>query len=64
MKPFTVKPYSHKTLSELYGVSDKTLKKWLAPFQGQIGKKNGHYYTTLQVKVIVEHIGVPDLSIG
>lgn len=63
MKSFHVKPYSPKTLSSLYGVSIKTFRKWLLPFQDQIGRKNGHYYTSLQVKIIVEKIGVPDMLI-
>lgn len=63
MNPFHVKPYSPKTLSAYYGVSIKTFRKWLLPFQEQIGKKNGHYYTSLQVKIIVEKIGMPDVVI-
>jgi hypothetical protein len=63
MKPFLVKPYSPKTLSTFYGVSDRTFKKWLVPFQEQIGKKNGHYYTALQVKIILEKIGAPYMAI-
>lgn len=56
-----VKPYTHRELSGYYGVCDKTLKKWLSPFQDQIGKKNGRYYTVVQVKIILEKIGVPSI---
>ena len=54
-----VKPYTPKELSEYYGVSDKTFKKWLSPFAIQIGQKNGRYYTVAQVRVIFEKIGIP-----
>lgn len=61
MKPTIreVKPYTHRELSGYYGVCDKTLKRWLLPFQGQIGEKNGRYYTVYQVRIILEKIGVP-----
>jgi hypothetical protein len=29
------------------------------PFQLLIGKKNGRYYTVVQVKAILEKIGIP-----
>ena len=54
-----VKPYTPKELSEYYGVSDKTFKKWLSPFAIQIGQKNGRYYTVAQVIIIFDVIGVP-----
>ncbi|MFB6453778.1 hypothetical protein ACE38W_00800 [Chitinophaga sp. Hz27] len=59
MNHFALKPYSPKTLSKFYGVCDKTLKKWLQPFKNEIGEKKGHYYTVVQVKIILEKIGVP-----
>jgi len=63
MKPSIqeLKPYSHKELSDCYGVCDKTLKKWLTPFAVQIGEKNGRYYTIAQVRVIFEKIGEPSM---
>jgi len=54
-----VKPYTHKELSCFYGVSEKTLKKWLQPFQEQIGEKRGRFYTVVQVKIILDKIGIP-----
>ncbi len=61
MKPVIrqVKPYTHKELSGYYGVCDKTFKKWLMPFEPQIGKKVGRYYTVVQVRIILEKIGIP-----
>ncbi len=54
-----IKPYSAKDLAKIYGVCDKTFKRWAKPFVKDIGEKNGRYYTVAQVKVIFEKIGVP-----
>jgi hypothetical protein len=54
-----VRPYTAKQLYELYGVSDKTFRKWLVPFATEIGEKKGRYYTIAQVKVILERLGIP-----
>ena len=54
-----IKPYSIRDLSKIYGVCNKTFKKWTQPFEAQIGTKNGRYYTVVQVKIIFEKIGVP-----
>jgi hypothetical protein len=54
-----IKPYSTKDLAKIYGVCDKTFKKWAKPFEIMIGAKNGRYYTVAQVKIIFEKLGVP-----
>lgn len=54
-----IKPYTTKELASIYGVCDKTLKKWMKPFSADIGEKQGRYYTVAQVKMIFEKIGVP-----
>ena len=54
-----IRPYSVKDLAGIYGVCDKTLKKWIKPFAGEVGEKNGRYYSVVQVKVIFEKLGVP-----
>jgi hypothetical protein len=54
-----IKPYSVKDLAGIYGVCDKTFKKWLRPFITAIGEKNGRYYSVAQVKIIFEKLGVP-----
>ena len=46
-------------LSELYGVCSRTLKKWIQPFEGEIGERRGRYYTVNQVKVIYDRLGLP-----
>jgi hypothetical protein len=55
----TAKPYSSKELAQLYGVCDKTFKKWLQPFTEVVGTRQGRYYTIAQVRVIFEKLGEP-----
>ena len=57
-----IKPYTHQELAMLYGVSWRTLQRWLKPFQRMLGEKNGHYYTTRQVTIIFTRIGWPPSS--
>lgn len=54
-----IRPYSAKDLSGIYGVCDKTFKKWIKPFASDIGEKNGRFYTVAQVKIIFDKLGVP-----
>ena len=54
-----IRPYSVKELASIYGVCDKTLKKWMKPFANEIGEKQGRYYTVAQVNVIFTKIGIP-----
>lgn len=54
-----VKPYTMRELCEIYQISDKTMRKWLAPFAVQIGKRQGHIYNVAQVNTIFTNLGVP-----
>jgi transposase-like protein len=56
-----MKPYSIKELALLYGVCDKTLKKWMKPFNDHIGQKQGRYFTVAQVATIFGKLGQPGL---
>jgi hypothetical protein len=60
---FEIKPYSTKELSLIYGVSDRTLGKWLLPFKAEIGKRTGRYYTIVQVEIILKRIGMPPYTV-
>jgi hypothetical protein len=35
------------------------MKKWIAPFNKDIGEKVGRYYNANQVKIIFEKLGLP-----
>ena len=54
-----IKPYSTKELANIYGVCEKTLKKWLIPFHQEVGERHGRYYNVAQVKIIFGRLGVP-----
>lgn len=58
-----VKPYSTKELTNLYGVSDKTFRKWIEPFKEQIGEKRGAYYSVRQVRIIFEKLDIPHMML-
>ena len=54
-----IKPYKHKELADLYGVSKQTFAKWLIPFKVKIGERKGHFYSVEQVKTIFSLLGIP-----
>jgi hypothetical protein len=54
-----VQAYTVKELATLYGISEKTFKGWLQPHAEIIGKKQGWYYNTLQVRIIFSRLGEP-----
>jgi hypothetical protein len=56
-----IRPHNLKELSALYGISARTLKKWLYPFKHEIGERVGYLYTVIQVKKIFELLGLPNV---
>jgi len=56
-----LKAYTSRDLSALYRIDPKTFRKWLKPFQAEIGKKNGYYFNCSQVKIIFEHLDYPEI---
>jgi transposase-like protein len=58
---FQLRPYTIAELSDIYGVSKKTFRKWLDPFQNEIGIRNGFFYTVKQVQVIIDKLGLPTM---
>ena len=59
MSASEIKPQTTKELAQAYGVSNRTMIKWLTPFQDRIGQRMGHTYTPKQVSVIYEALGLP-----
>jgi hypothetical protein len=55
-----IQPYSVKDFARIYNVSRKTFRRWVVPFQGALGDRNGHYYNVCQVKTIFEKLGLPE----
>jgi phage antirepressor YoqD-like protein len=56
-----IRPYTVKELCKIYKISDKTLRKWLQPISGEIGKRQGYIYNVAQVVTIFRHLGVPGI---
>jgi hypothetical protein len=62
--PIIIKPYTHLQLMQMYGVSWRTLKRWLAPYEKEIGPKIGHFYSVRQVAIIFRYIGNPCMPLA
>jgi hypothetical protein len=54
-----LQPYTSKDLYNLYGINEKTFRKWIEPFSGLIGEKRGAYFNLRQVEVIFDKLGTP-----
>ena len=54
-----IKPYSPAELARIYGVTKKTINRWLKPHRSRIGEREGLFYTALQVRLIFERLGLP-----
>ncbi|HXA02511.1 MAG TPA: hypothetical protein VNW99_11020 [Cytophagaceae bacterium] len=52
-------PHNLKTLAAQYGICSRTLAKWIKPFEKEIGKREGYYFTIAQIKIIFDKIGEP-----
>ena len=55
-----IRAYTLKQIASLYCVSKQTFKLWLKPFEKEIGKRIGHFYSVKQIKIILEKLGTPD----
>lgn len=55
-----IKPYTLHEIAMFYGISKPTMRKWLKPFEKEIGKRQGYKYTTLQVETILNIFLLPD----
>ncbi len=56
----TYKSISKKILAQAYNINDKTLNKWLAPHQQDIGVYRSRCYTPKQIETIVSLLGMPE----
>lgn len=54
-----LKPYSISELARIYSVDPRTFKKWLVPFQNEIGMKHGRFFQIPQVKLIFDKLSIP-----
>jgi hypothetical protein len=60
---FELKQYKLVELATLYNIHRDTFRKQIALLDEKIGKRKGYYYSVTQVKIIVEHLGLPGASL-
>ena len=58
-KTVEVRAYSIGELAILYGISARTMNRWLKPHMEIVGKRQGRFYTVKQVELIFEQLGLP-----
>lgn len=58
-KTADVKVYSIGELAVLYGISVRTMNRWLKPHIEKIGKRVGRFYSVKQVSIIFDQLGMP-----
>lgn len=52
-----------KTIQQLaseYSVSRETMRKWLEPFNHEIGERIGNIFNVSQVRIIYQKLGQPE----
>jgi DeoR/GlpR family transcriptional regulator of sugar metabolism len=54
-----IRPYTIGELAALYGVTTKTIRRWLNPHKEAVGTREGRYYTALQIQQIFDRLGQP-----
>lgn len=58
-KVIHIKPYTTKEIAAMYGISTKTIIRWMEPIKNEVGEKRGRYFTVNQVERIFTEIGLP-----
>lgn len=61
---FVIKTYTRKELQFMYGIPEKTFRRWLAPFREEWGVKRFKYFSPEQVRKIIETYGYPKKSLA
>ena len=49
-------PMTLLQLAVRWGVSVRTVKRWIRPFEHELGHVDGKIFTPRQVKIILEHL--------
>ena len=51
-----IKPMTLNELAQRWGVSCKTVKRWIKPFEKEIGRREGNIYNARQVAIILSKL--------
>ena len=54
-----IKPYRLKDLAEIYGVCNRTMKKWITNAAPQAKRNRSQFYPIAAVANILEALGLP-----
>lgn len=54
--PIPPHPMTLRQLAARWQVNEKTVKKWIEPFLGELGTIRGNLFTPRQVKIILDHL--------
>jgi hypothetical protein len=54
-----IKPYRLKDLAEIYGVCNRTMKKWIAGAAPEAKRNRSQFFPIPAVAVIIEALGLP-----
>jgi hypothetical protein len=54
-----IKPYRLKDLAEIYGVCNRTMKKWITNAAPEAKRNRSQFYSIPSVAMIVDALGLP-----
>ena len=55
-KQIPLTSYTSADLAKIYGISVKTVRRWVKPLEPLIGERLGHYFMPKQIRVIVPEL--------
>ncbi|MDP2385693.1 MAG: hypothetical protein Q8M29_04940 [Bacteroidota bacterium] len=58
-KRIVIKSYNLTQLAEIYGMTLYRMRRALHPLKVRLGKKEGYFYTTKQVTLILRFVKLP-----
>lgn len=58
-KRIIIKPYNLKELADIYGMTLYRMRRSLHPLKARLGKKEGYFFTTKQVHLILRFVKLP-----
>lgn len=56
---FLVKPYRIIDLATIFDINRKTMRRWINQFPMELERKDGNYFSILQVEFMISKFGLP-----
>lgn len=54
-----IKPYRIIDLAAIFDVNRKTMRRWMNNFPGELGQREGKYFSINQVEFMIAQFGLP-----